>query len=333
MARPLYLWAYPWIPWTSYLREHWKNIYGLFVGVLYRSCDSFCSSLYCLEWKIPPREKSVKFVLVSSFSHPSIEKLASTVAVFGKAEAKPPQNSCKWGNQVFVQAQDSLKLSEGFMFSSTADLNNGSSRNTCRNKRKSSPMRSIPSALKIWFSHSLWTCIVFTRSLILILDNLTGRTGGRASFATFEPSFSSIFDMPAAASTKRRQTLMTRGRKLSSPLSTIESISPKDQTPRPSTNSLPFASVIIKASDTAQGSCLTVLQICCSFKGPFMPDIRWYVSINPLRRSCCLDTKVLSPCNDVNAIFPSIANEFRVCKNIHQGLSGVQAGFYCPRIA
>jgi len=60
---------------------------------------------------IPSSEKGVRFDRCKSFSHFKTEKSLSTVAVLGKGEANPPQNSINSGNRSLMDGvlQASLK--------------------------------------------------------------------------------------------------------------------------------------------------------------------------------------------------------------------------------
>jgi hypothetical protein len=57
--------------------------------------DFNCSN--CLQCRIPSNEKSVKLFRKSSFSQPTTDNYDFTVAVFGKVEARSPQNCRRTG--------------------------------------------------------------------------------------------------------------------------------------------------------------------------------------------------------------------------------------------
>jgi hypothetical protein len=54
---------------------------------------------------------------VITFSHPTIEKSNSTVAVLGNAKSNPPQKLWSHGKQLFVGNQRSLKSIDNASFS------------------------------------------------------------------------------------------------------------------------------------------------------------------------------------------------------------------------
>jgi hypothetical protein len=63
-----------------------------FINKLQLGTRKFLSVWNCFECKMPSKEKSVRDFRYSFFSNPIIEKSDSTIAVFGKADAKSPQN-------------------------------------------------------------------------------------------------------------------------------------------------------------------------------------------------------------------------------------------------
>ena len=90
--------------------------------------DSLGPSI-CLQWRIASKEKSV----ASFLSYVNKEKLDSTVVVFGKAEATPPQNNVNKGKRMLVKDQASLNLFLKLLPCLIAPIKTCSSRYACMN--------------------------------------------------------------------------------------------------------------------------------------------------------------------------------------------------------